>query len=613
MRTTPSGCQAIGARGRLRSDPVAVYNPPMQKSFAAALQVIFFISAFLTPWALTRAWAQEPEEVAEGSQPAYAASLAFELRPQRERATFHLRQPDAQTLYQAIAEAYGIHLIYDRDLQRPRIASNFDLEEATLQEALDAAGSISHTFVAPLDEQTGIVTADTAQKRGEYERQVMASFHADAQTTPQQLTEISTALRTMLDLRRVVQDTRGNWITVAGRIRQATAAARFFQTLQKPAGEVVLEIEVWEVNSRRLRELGILPPQPFMFRYLGQPQLVLELLRQLQTSGGLSGFTFGKGRTLYGVTVPGVGAQANFSSSLVRSQQTLSLRASHGQAASLRVGQRFPLITATVSSRISVLGGAEENGGIGFIPAIQYEDLGVIAKVTPYLHADHEVTLQLEMGIRDLGSRDANNMPTITNREVKGQIRLLEGESYVVAGLRNNSEQRSTTGYPWLSRIPVLGALFGVKKRQQDETEFWLVIRPHIVRGSPAEEFASAAIFFGKELTGLPPAPPEPLPAPPAQAPGQPAGQPTVPGVIPGVPIPGAPQPPVVPPVPGAPEPGAVPAVPLPGIPGVPVPGTIPVPGAVQIVPGETPGQPPTVPQPLPEPGQESQPPAAFP
>ena len=535
---------------------MGVYNPSMQKRFPATLWVLFASTAFLAPW--SNVWpAQEPQDRPESSPPAYAASLPFDLRPQVERASFHLRQPELQALYQAVAEAYGIRLLFDRDLQRPRVTSDFDLENATLQEALEAAGSISNTFVAPLDEHTGIVAADTPQKRGEYERQVLASLHADSQTTPQQLTEISTALRTLLDLRRVSQDTRSNWISILGRTRQVAAAERFFQTLQKPPGEVELEIEVWEINSRRARELGMLPPQPFGLLFLGQPQLVLQLLSQAQTSGGLSGFTFGKGKTLYGVTLPEAAAQANFLSSVVRSHQTLWLRASHGQQATLRLGQRFPLVIATVGSSFSVPGDQQQTGSIAFFPTIQYEDLGVVAKVTPYLHAGQELTLQLDLTIRDLGSRDTNNMPTITNRQVTGQIRLQEGENYVITGLRNNTEQRTSSGYPWIARVPLIGPLFGLWKRQQEESEFWLLIRPHILRSSPAEEFASRAIFFGKELTGLPSAP-QPIPtAPPSvQIPPQPGGPPQ-PGVVP---LPGAVLPPgVQAPVPVEPTPQGTP------------------------------------------------------
>lgn len=536
--------------------------PP--KDSALKVGVVVAMAAWMgfVPGGLANSQREEDPQ----SDPAYATSLPFDLRPKVSQATFHLRRPDLRSMYQAIANAYGIRLLLDADVEESKMVGNLDLENVTLPEALEAAASISNTFVAPLDEQTGIVAADTPQKRGEYERQLLSSFRADDQTTPQQLTEITTALRTVLDLRRITQDTRSNWITVRGFSRQVAAVDRFLETLQKPPGEVVLEVEIWELNVQRAQELGILPPQPFLLQFIGQAA----------TSLGPSLLTFGQGRALFGVRLPGASGSLNFSSSVVRSHQTLELRASQGQPASLLLGERFPLVTATLSSGISSeTTSLEQTAATGFFPTIQYQDIGVTLKATPYFHVERELTLQLDVAVRNLGARNPNDLPTITNRQFTEQVRLKDGESYLLGGIRTHSEQTSRSGYPWLSRLPVVGILFSVFKKQRQETELWFLLRPRILRLAPAEEFASQAIFFGKEISGLP-AVVETVPAPPP------------PGAAP----PGAPQPPGVPPIPGLPpQPGIAPQ---PGAPAVP-PGTQP---PVPIQPGLTPQQP------FPQPGQ---------
>ncbi|OFV95311.1 MAG: hypothetical protein A3H28_11610 [Acidobacteria bacterium RIFCSPLOWO2_02_FULL_61_28] len=518
----------------------------------------------------------------EPAQEAYATSSPFELRPQVERATLHLRRPTLRTLYDMIAETYGIRLLYDRDLQAPTLVSNFDIEDATLKEALEAAGTISKTFVAPLDERTGMVASDTAPKRGEYERQILATFHADDQTTPQQLTEISTAFRTLLDLRRVTQDTRFNWITVRGLSRQVAAADRFFRTLERPRGEVIIETNIWEINSSRARELGILPPQPFLLQLLGRAAVAVNPAL----------FSFGGGRTFYGVRLPGASGQLTFTSSVVHSHQTLHLRATHNQQASLLLGQRFPIVTATVGSSLLAPG---TTSTLGFFPQIQYQDIGVTVKATPHLHAGRELTLILDLSIRDLGSRDLNGLPTITNRQVTGQVRLKEGESYLIGGILTRTERNSRTGYPFLSRLPLIGALFASFRKQQDETELWIEMRPYILRGAPAEEFASRSIFFGKEIPGVTPLPVEAVPAGPPE--GLPPGV-LPPGVLPpGVQPPGVPGQPGVPPQPGAPvvfPPGIQLPPQQPGAPPQQIPpGGVFPPGVIR--------QPGTFPQPIPQ------------
>jgi general secretion pathway protein D len=479
--------------------------------------------------------AQEPPEAPQSLPSALATSQPFALEPRVERASLDLRQPTLRGLYDAIAEVYGVGLLYDRDLGQLPVSSNFRLQDATFQEALDAAGSISRTFVAPIDSRTGIVSADTAEKRGQYERVILGSFHMDDQITPQQLTEISVALRNLVDLRRVTQDSRSNWITVRGRTRQVAVAGQFLQTLQKAPGEVMLEVDVWEVNSRRARELGILPPQPFQFLFLGE------------SGGGRSLSSLGRWSSFYGLRLPGLTALLQSSSSLVRSHQVVQLRASDSQQARFLAGQRVPVVSTIVSSAIEA-DSSQQSSSSGFIPGIEYQDVGVVVEATPYLHADRGLTLQLDLALRSLGPLAENGLPTFSNRQFTGQIRLSDGEGFLLGGLLTNTNRNSVTGYPWLSRIPLLGWLFANRAKQQDETEVLVMIRPRTLRLAPAEEFASRAIYFGRELTGLPAAA-EPSPPGEVPVPQPPPGVPPQPGVFPpGVPVPGVFPPGVVPP-----------------------------------------------------------------
>ena len=492
------------------------------------------------------AWsALVPAQMPERSQPAFDTSLAFDLRPQVERASFDLRRANLRAIYRAIADAYGIRLIYDRDLAESGLVSNFRLQDVTLREALEAAENISKTFVAPIDERTGVIASDTPRKRGEFERQVLGTFQMDDLTTPEQLVEITTALRSLLDLRRVAQDTRSNVISARGRSRQMIAAAEFVQTVAQPPGEVMLQVEIFEYNHQRARELGIDPPQPFRMIFLGENE----------STPSVPLLTFGQGRTLYGVGFPGAEARLNFSSSVVRSIRKLQMRASDSQEVKLLAGERFPVVNAFLTSSFFLTGGGVQQpsaAGIGFFPSVQYEDIGVAVTATPYLHAGRELTLKLDLALRALGEQALNGVPVITNRQLTAQFRLRDGESFLIGGILDRSERKSRSGFPLLSRLPLVGRLFGAPSRQERETEMLILIRPRILRPAVAEQYASRAIFFGKELTGLP--------AAPAPTPRQPAA--------PGAPVPGAPQP-----APG----GVQPVAPQPGV---------PFPGAPQVIPG---------------------------
>ena len=540
--------------------PQLTINYMTKRSRYATRSGLFLITGYLVFGFMLRAAPRA--EFSETNLPPYSTSLPLHLHSKVDRASFNLRRPGWRALYTAIAGAYGIQLLYDVDLGEPQLTSDFRLENVTLEQALEAAGNISKTFVAPVDEHTGIVSADAPQKRAEHERQVLGNFLMDDQTTAQELTEIGSALRTIIDLRRVVQDTRSGWISVVGRTRQVEIAKQFVRGLQKGRGEVMLDVDIIEVDSQRARELGILPPQPFQLLYFGLSG----------PTAGVSALTFGAGRTLYGLSLPGAAAPLTFSSSAVRFKQALQMRASNGQEASLLFGERYPVLNGIVSSSFFVDGSQNAATAIpGSYPSVQYEDLGIKFKATPYLHSGGELTLKFDMSLRSLGSQSLNGAPVISNRQVTEQVRLRDGENYLIAGILGQQQDNSVSGYPLLSRLPVVGALFSTRKTRQFQTEYLMVIRAHVLREPAAEDHSFGPIYFGKELQGLPAAPAPPPPTPQTPAPPPTPGGPFPPGFVPQ--IPGAPL------QPGAqPQPGTQPQ---PAVPGVPVPGNL-APGFAQ-------------------------------
>src|ERR1035438_10314463 len=87
-------------------------------------------------------------------------------------------------------------------------------------------------------------------------------------------------------------------------------------------------------------------------------------------------------------------------------------------------------------------------------PGSEYEDLGIKIKVTPTLHADHEVTLHLEFEIRALANAAVNGIPVLSNRTLDQTVRLKEDEPSILGGLTDREETRSITGLPGFAEIP---------------------------------------------------------------------------------------------------------------------------------------------------------------
>jgi Flp pilus assembly secretin CpaC/tetratricopeptide (TPR) repeat protein len=169
-------------------------------------------------------------------------------------------------------------------------------------------------------------------------------------------------------------------------------------------------------------------------------------------------------------------------------------------------------------------------------PGSEYEDIGLKIKATPYVHPDHEVTLQLEYELKALSGSNNNGIPIISNEQMSQTIRLKEGETSIVSGLMDNERTRSISGLPGLAKIPYLGYLFGTTNDSFTNNELLILITPRALRVPERDTriiYAGRGDPSGRGSAGggapppiVPPptgAPPE---EPPAGAPAQPVPQP---------------------------------------------------------------------------------------
>jgi Flp pilus assembly secretin CpaC len=151
-------------------------------------------------------------------------------------------------------------------------------------------------------------------------------------------------------------------------------------------------------------------------------------------------------------------------------------------------------------------------------PSAEYEDLGLKVKATPRLHANNEVTLQLEFDIKALTGSNINGIPVLSNRNIEQTIRLRENETSVLSGLLQSSEIRSTSGLPWLSTPPGIGLLTGEDTSNIQKSELLILVTPRALRLPPHD---APAIYAGRGEPNTPPSGPQ---TPPGVAPPAPAG-----------------------------------------------------------------------------------------
>lgn len=297
---------------------------------------------------------------------------------------------DTQGAYQEVGKQFGVEVAFDVDLSSRTV--RLQLSDVDFLTVMQILGDMTGTFWRPLTAHLFFVAVDTPQKRKDYEVSVVKTIQLASSETPEEMTEMLRLVREISGIIRSDVDLNSHTITVRASPQAVAVASGLIEDLEKPSGELVLEMEVLEVDKNYAREIGITPPQTSTI-YTLTPQEVTEAQQSLTglvdvigtvfgLPSSLSGLTstqvasllssgqlaagtlvpplaaFGGGNTTFLTTVPG--ATANFSRmlSLVQHGQRILLRAQDGQPATFFVGDRIPVSLANFSSS---LGGTASN------------------------------------------------------------------------------------------------------------------------------------------------------------------------------------------------------------------------------------------------------------
>ena len=411
------------------------------------------------------------------------ASKPPEIKP-LSRAPINLKMSnDAKIVYDTIGKLAGLTVIYDPDFPARRITT--ELNNVTLEQALEIVSLQSKAFTKAVTENIIMVIQDQPQKRRDYEEQVVKTFYLSNTVQPQDLTEIVTGLRQLLDLKRIQQLNSQNAIIVRDSPDKLALAEKMIRDIDKAKPEVVIQVEVLEARLDRLRDLGVLPGQHASISVIppgsttpttggtntGNNILTLNQLRHLTGSA-------------YGVTLPSFTANAILTDTSTKIIQNPEIRSVDGQVAKLRIGDRIPI--ATGSLQTSAIAGAV-GGGISPLvnTQFQYLDVGVNVDITPRVHPNHEISLKVKVEVSS-HTGDATiggiTQPIISQRVIEDDIRLKEGEVNIVGGLIQRTDSKTLSGWPGLAKMPLLHYLFANNSTDHQEDEVLIVMIPRIVR-----------------------------------------------------------------------------------------------------------------------------------
>jgi general secretion pathway protein D len=458
-------------------------------------------------------------------RPGIAFSGATVLAPTTWPQSFHLRT-DVQQVISRVATSYGIRTAFDSSVTAQNL--RFDLDDTTYAQAMPILLQMGHLFAVTLDPHSILIAKDTLENRQRLERLYEETIYLPG-FTQEQLTELSTVIRNVFDLKQVsVQNGAGTMVVRApGSVLSAMNLT--LADLVDGGSEVMLDLKLYSVDKSLTRTIGTqLPQQAGIYNVESAAQSLvsanqslvnqaiaqglipatastIEIALALVSSGLVQSAllsstvgVFGGGLTLTGLT-----ANTNttftlaLNSSDVRAVDDIQLRVGDRQAAVFRVGSRYPVTTSTysfstVSSSTTALAGLTVNGvsaanllnsvSTATIPQIQYEDLGLTLKATPTVQKSNNITVHLELKIEALAGTSLNNIPVLSSRQFTADVTIADSQTALLVSSLSKTESGAISGLPGLGELPGFQDTLSQNTTQTATSDLLLLITPHIVR-----------------------------------------------------------------------------------------------------------------------------------
>ena len=429
----------------------------------------------------------------------------------RDPLVFEFRETSLEDLLNFIGDATGINVTFDEQFNDQEVS--FRVDGMTLEETLDHILTTNQFFYKVLNPRTIIVVPETPQKRAQYDEQVIQTFyvsHADVQELSQLLSQI-VRVPQMAVQPSVIPNTVSNTITVRATAAVTAIIEQVIASNDKPAAEVIIDVEILEVNRERAQRYG-LNLTDYAIGGIFSPE-VAPPNEAITPSGVSSPPPFNVNTISQGVSTAdfylGVPAaivrflETDSSTTLVAKPQ---LRGQEGQTMTLNLGEDIPVPTTSFTALAA--GGATVNP----LTSFGYRPVGVIVEMTPRVTYENEIILDLLVENSTLGANievAGTSLPTFGSRKVVTRLRLREGEQHLLAGLIREEDRTTLRGLAGTLRVPLLRTLFGDSDESVRQTDIVMLLTPRIVRTHELTQRDVSPIHIGTQtnfgLTGPPP------------------------------------------------------------------------------------------------------------
>ncbi len=377
-----------------------------------------------------------------------------------KRISLELENADLLTVLRGLAETAGINIIASKNVKG---TVTVHLKDVPWIDALDVIlKSVGFTYRI---DPTGIVriaTGEEFKKEDEIEEMAQEKVTRMYSLEFAKAKDISKVLKKQLTKGGYIEvDERTNSVIVSDIPKVHKMISQMISDLDVPTKQVEIVVKVVEIDASLMNELGI----DWTVSNIGIGNQVVVTNAGIQSGPTQTGF-------VNVGTVPSY-AQLMATLGMMEEQHKITTIAN-------------PRVTATNNTKAHILGGdkftirtVDANGN----PVTQMYTVGTKLDVVPHINSMDEITLEISAEMSSVEGAQTNT-PIIHTVEANTEQLVKDGETVVMGGFINKTEDKGSVGIPFISKIPVLGMLFGKQSKNVQKKEVLIFITPHIVKNT---------------------------------------------------------------------------------------------------------------------------------
>ena len=394
--------------------------------------------------------------------------------------SLEFRDANLKMVFDVLSRVAGINFILDKDIKND-IKVTIYVRNVAVEDAIDLTLVQSQLEKKVLSDNSVLIYPNTPQKIREYQDLVVRAFYL----VNSEAKQTAVVLKSILKLKDMHVDDRLNMILVRDTPEAIRLAEKVIRLQDLADPEVVLEMEVLEINRTRALELGVSWPDTFTWLVPGQNAITVDDLPFRQHT---SGSRIGVNATML--------LKLRADSSIANTISNPRIRIKNRDRARVLVGDRVPIITATVTPGATNPVTTE---------SISYLDVGLKLEAEPVILLDDDVSIKVTLEVSTLGESVSTNSGSLAyrvgTRTINTSLRLRDGETQVLMGLIRDDERNTASGVPGLADMPVLGRLFSLPRNERQKTEVVLSITPRIVRNLTRPDAQEMEFWSGTDAS----------------------------------------------------------------------------------------------------------------